>query len=420
MFVILVCTPFVMAGSDATAAGDNTITDINAHYKVIPEEEIVHVTKRIVFINNNPDTSYWRGYYSNCNSYLPESASNIRSYDREGSLKVTRDQGNYHVFNFNKKIWHKESYTFFIEYDLRINTNTAVFYLSEYGDNTAVSLEIPSDFDTYLSRDDYALEEKKYSNVYKFEKGQEWPGSCLVDSVRCTDYCILKETAHLQEKDVDVVIRYWEGENRWAQEMMDTAIESLQVLEKTWGASYPATYNITITQANISETGGYGGYNEGSKGIWLLHTSSNEILIHELAHYWTRACNFEQLWMDEGYADLYTYIVLKETEPEKAEKRKERFLQKYENLKTEYDIPLSEWSTPDRVDAMTLEEVDFGYKKAFALTYALYEEIGPEAMKRSNLRFMNSNTSVDAEIFIQSIDPSSDDYENEIKKLIYI
>ncbi|MDW7733535.1 MAG: hypothetical protein SCH66_14040 [Methanolobus sp.] len=420
VIIILACTPFVMAGSNDTIASDDTITDVDAHYRVIPEEEIVHVTKQIVFLNNDPDTNYWRGYYSTYNYYLPETAKNIRSYDKEHSLTFSQVKEGYHVFNFNRKVWYEESYTFYLEYDLEINKNTAIFYLSEYGDNTAVNLEIPSDFDTHLAREDYALEEKKYSNVYKFEKGQEWSGSCLVNSVRSTDYSVLEETVHLQEKDIAVTIRYWGGEEEWAQQMMNTTVESLPVLEQTWGLPYPASYNITITQANTTETGGYGGYNEGSKGIWLLHTSSDEILIHELAHYWTRACNFDQLWMDEGYADLYTYIVLNETMPERAEKRKERFLEKYDTLKTQYEIPLSEWSTPESIDEMTQEEVDFGYKKAFALTYTLYEDIGLEAMQSSNLDFASSRTPVDEEMFIEIIDSSSDNDQDKIKKYIYM
>ena|GEM_PF-1345783 len=420
VLISLAFMPFVMAGSNSTTAKDNTITEINSHYKVLPEKETVHVTKQIIFVNNNPGTSYWRGYYSNYNYYLPETAENISSYDDDESLSYYRDGEGYYVFEFNRKVWYEESHTFYLEYDLEINRNTAVFHLSEYGDNTAVSLEVPSDFDTYLTREDYALEEKIYSNIYRFEKGQQWSGSCLVNSVRSTGYDILEDTVSLQEKDVAIRIRYWEGEEEWAREMMETTRTYLPIMEESWGVPYPASYDITITQANITETGGYGGYNEGSKGIWLLHTSSNEILIHELAHYWTRACNFEQLWMDEGYADLYTYIVLNQTTPEEAEKRKDRFLEKYESLKAEYEVPLDKWSTPESLDSMSQKEVDFGYKKAFFTTYMLYEEIGPEAMRASNEEFIYSNTRVDEEMFITMMDSSSGAYQEQIQKLIYM
>ncbi|TGC09403.1 hypothetical protein CUN85_06105 [Methanolobus halotolerans] len=419
VIISLVCTQFVMAGSNTTSVDDNTVTDINVHYKTIPEKEIVHVTKQIIFLNNNPSTNYWRGYYSNYNYYLPENARNISSYDDDDSLTFRQDTEGFYVFNFNRKVWHEESYTFYLEYDLNINKNTAVFYMSEYGDNTAVSLEIPSDFDTHLAREDYSLERKKYSNIYKFEKGLAWSGPCLVKSARSTDYSILEDTVQLQQEEVGVRIRYWEGEEEWAREMMDTTTEFLPILEVNWGIPYPVSYNITITQANITETGGYGGYNEGSKGIWMLHTSSNEILIHELAHYWTRACNFNQLWMDEGYADLYTYIALNQTTPEKAEKRKVRFLEKYESLKVQYEVPLSEWSTPDKLNSMTQEEVDFTYKKAFALTYTLYEDLGIEAMKKSNREFLKSKNQVDEDMFISIINSSSENYQDQIKNYIY-
>ena len=151
----------------------------------------------------------------------------------------------------------------------------------------------------------------------------------------------------------------------------------------------------------------------------MLHTSSSEILIHELAHYWTRACNFDQLWMDEGYADLYTYIVLNETHPQKAVERRDRFLQKYKDLKDEHDFPLSGWSIPANIDSSTGEEIDFGYKKAFALAYDLYAEIGLENMKDSNLEFATSGTPVDERVFMDIISTSSGSNLTSVKAYIY-
>jgi hypothetical protein len=409
-----------LACISVTAADDTGVTvEIDSDYRVTPESGVVHVTKQVAFINTDLNTKYRRGYYSSFNHYLPENAKNIKAYDTERTIAFRKAQEGYHVLQFNRKVWHGETYTFYIEYELDINRNTAAFYILEYGDNTEVTLEVPSGFDTHLARDGYEVEEKQYSSVYTFQRGVDWNRSCLVSTIRHTDYFVLSDVAHLQERDVRIQIRYWEGEEAWAQHMLDTALTSLPILEETWGMPYPAPYDITITQANITETGGYGGYNQGKKGIAILYTSSNEILIHELAHYWTRACNFDQLWMDEGYADLYTYIVLNETNPEKAVERRDRFLQKYENMKNDHDFPLSDWDIPDSIDSSTGEKVDFGYKKAFALAYELYEDIGIENMKSTNLQFAASGTPVNEEMFVDMISTSSGSDLTAIEAYIY-
>ncbi len=414
LLILFLCT------IHTAVAGSNDIsTDIVSSYKLLPEEGIVKVSKEITFSNNNAETKYWRGYYSNYNYNLPEEVIGIKSYDSENTLAFTKSIEGYYVFYFNQKVWYEESYTFHIDYELEINKNTAVFSLSEYGDNIEVTLEVPSDFDTHIGRDDYKVEEKMYSSVYIFEKGQNWDRACTVNSVRSSPRMTMVDTAHLSERDVDIKIRYWEGEEQWAQDIMQTTVESLALLEDKWGFAYPADYNITITQANLTETGGYGGYNQGRSGIWLLYTSNHGILIHELAHYWTRACNFDQLWMDERYADLYTYLVLSEMEPEEADSRRERFLDKYEELKDRYDYPLSDWSTPESIDDSTEERVDFGYKKAFYLTFTLYETIGIDSLQEMNQLFINAGNEIGNENYLNIINSVAGQDVISIESCIY-
>ncbi len=406
--------------ANAVLAGENDIhTDVRSSYKLVPEEGIVKVSKEITFSNNDIDTKYWRGYYSSYNSYLPDGAKNIEVRDTENPMTYDIAPEGYYIFYFNNKVWYEDSYRFYVDYELETNKNTAVFTLSEHGDNVEVILEVPDDFETSLSRDDYKLEEKKYSSVYIFENGGKWDRSCVVNSVRSSPRLTLTDTAHLKEKDVGISVRYWEGEEEWAQDVMDTTIESLKLLEDKWGIAYPPDYNITIIQANLTETGGYGGYNQGSNGIWLLYTSNHGILVHELAHYWTRACNFEQLWMDEGYADLYTYIVLSEMDPDEANSRCKRFLDKYERLKTDYDFPLSDWSTPEIINESTEEKVDYGYKKAFSLTLSLYEKVGIDAMKEANRDFAISGKGIDNSQYLEIVNDVSNENLEFIEDYLY-
>jgi len=395
--------------STTSAGGDQTVTEINATYEVIPEDRIVHVSKEITFTNLDPDTRYWQGYYCTFNYYLPDGVKNIDAYDSTREMEFHRldPMDRHYVFEFNEKVWYDKSYTFTIEYDIGIHKNTATFNVEENGNNTEVTITIPDEYETHIDRGDYSQEKLPDVNVFKFKRGQEWTRPHLVYAVNRTDMHALKGTAHLKDRDVEIKVNFWDGEDEWADEILNTATESLPVLEDISGLPYPVPYNITITQATINDTCGYGGSNDGKDGIILLHTEDHEILIHELSHYWTRACNFEQLWMDEGYADLYAYLVLNQTHPDDAYARKELFFNQYDTMKPSYDFPLSDWTVTESVGYENSGQVDYGYKKSFVLMYNIYEDVGLEVIQKTNHRFSNSNDGVSIDEYIVAIESAS-------------
>ena len=383
-FVILIVGALPIASAD----WDQNIIEIDAAYEVIPEEMVVHVSKEFTFSNHDSDTRFWRGYYSNLNYKLPDSIENIRVYDDDDDMNFfkTDEKYGYYTFEFNKNVWYDKSYTFTVEYDIVTHKNTAAFHISENGDNTKVTVSIPNEYEVFIDRNDYTKTQHSDVNTYTFNKGLNWDKPSFVDAVYITEMQSIKDTVHLKEKDVEIKIEFWDGEDEWANEMMRTAIESLPVLEDVSGLSYPTEYDITIKQATLADTLGYGGANNDVEGIILLHTENYETLIHELAHYWTRECNFEAIWMDEGYANLYTYLVLDQTHPDDAAARKELYFEQYETMKPTHDISLSDWKVPDSFNSENANDVDYGYKKSFVLAYNKYENEGLESIQVSNLK----------------------------------
>jgi hypothetical protein len=355
---------------------------------VIPEEMVVHVSKEFTFSNHDSDTRFWRGYYSNLNYKLPDGIENIQIYDSDQEMEFYKPDAkdSYYTFEFNKNIWYEKSYTFTVEYDIAIHKNTAVFHISENGDNTKVTVSIPDGYDVSIDRNDYTKTQLSDVNTYRFDKGLNWDKPCFVDAVHPTEMQVVKDTIHLKEKDVKIIVEFWDGEDEWGNEMLSAAIESLPVLEDVTGLPYPTEYDITIKQATLADTLGYGGANNDVEGIILLHTENYETLIHELAHYWTRECNFEAIWMDEGYANLYTYLVLDQTHPDDAAARKELYFEQYETMKPTHDISLSDWKVPDSFNSENANDVDYGYKKSFVLAYNKYENEGLESIQVSNLK----------------------------------
>lgn len=383
-FVILIVGALPIASAD----WDQNIIEIDAAYEVIPEEMVVHVSKEFTFSNHDSDTRFWRGYYSNLNYKLPDGIENIQIYDSDQEMEFYKPDAkdSYYTFEFNKNIWYEKSYTFTVEYDIAIHKNTAAFHINENGDNTKVTVSIPNGYDVSIDRNDYTKTQLSDVNTYRFDKGLNWDKPCFVDAVHPTEMQVVKDTIHLKEKDVKIIVEFWDGEDEWGNEMLSAAIESLPVLEDVTGLPYPTEYDITITQATSADTLGYGGANNDVEGIILLHTENYETLIHELAHYWTRECNFEAIWMDEGYANLYTYLVLDQTHPDDAAARKELYFEQYETMKSTHDISLSDWKVPDSFNSENANDVDYGYKKSFVLAYNKYENEGLESIQVSNLK----------------------------------
>ncbi len=395
--------------SPVSCGWNQTITDIDVTYEVSPDGNNIHVLRQVTFENTDEDTSFWRGYYSTFNYYLPLNAKNICAYDKKDGdiLKWTPAPEGYYIFSLNKKVWYGDSYIFYIEYDLPRNSNTAVFSIVEYGNRTKVVLRTPQSYETDIERKDYHVLEQGEFNEFVFQRGATWKNPCQVTCVNHTDMQEIKGIVHLSEKDVGITVRFWEGEDAWGTHILNTTAQSLILLENVTGFPYPARYNITIIQASVEDTQGYGGFNQGSKGIYLLHTSSDAILIHELAHYWTRACHFNHIWMDEGHADLYAYLVLEKSKPEIAEKRKAKALETYQKLERKYDINLSTWDTADNFDANNGEAIQFGYSKAFAAIYLVYEDLGPETMQTGWRCLSENGCTVDEQSFISVMEETS-------------
>ncbi len=400
---------FIFYVSPVSCAWNQTITDMDVTYDVSPDGKNIHVLRQVTFENSDDDTKFWRGYYSTFNYYLPVNAKNIYAYDKKdpGSLKWTLTNEGYYIFSLNKKVWYGDSYVFYIEYDLPRNSNTAVFSIVEYGNRTKVILRIPQSYETDIERKDYYMFEKGEFNEFVFPKGAIWKNPCQVTSVNHTDMQEIKGVVHLSERDVGITVRFWEGEDAWSTRILNTTTETLLLLENVTDFPYPARYNVTIIQACVEDTQGYGGFNQGNKGVYLLHTSSDAILIHELAHYWTREYRFSRTWMDEGHAELFTYLVLKTTNPEIAEKRKDKALETYQKLKRKYDIPLSTWDTADNFDASNGESTLFGYSKAFNVIYSVYQDLGPETMQTCWQCLSELDQTVDEQSFISVMEETS-------------
>lgn len=345
------------------------------------------MTKEVTFNNIDENTRYWQGYYDTYNYYIPDDAENIRAYDSSGSMEYTKGDGDFYVFMFNERVWYGDVFEFTVEYDIMVNQNTAVFNIWDNTDNATAKIIIPDEYEMYANKQNCVITPLK--DRYVLDPGNlgKNVAPITVDLVRHTELNSMTETVKLKEKDVLVTVRYWDGEEQWAEHVMDTTSRSLVMLEDIWGVAYPANYDITITESSMEETAGYGGLNNWSNGISLLHTSRDITLIHELTHYWTKSCSFEQLWMDEGYANFYAIRVLEELDPLQATKELNRLSEIGDNEKNVGE--LADWSTPSELAPGYAYQTKLNYKRAFLLTYSIYKDVGMDTFRDASMEFIN-------------------------------
>lgn len=345
------------------------------------------MTKEVTFNNIDENTRYWQGYYDTYNYYIPGDAENIRAYDSSSSMEYTKGDGDFYVFMFNERVWYGDVFEFTVEYDIMVNQNTAVFNIWDNTDNATAKIIIPDEYEIYANKQNCVITPLK--DMYVLDPGNlgKNVAPITIDLVRHTELNSMTETVNLKEKDVLVTVRYWDGEEQWAEHVMDTTFRGLVMLEDIWGVAYPANYDITITESSMGETAGYGGLNNWSNGISLLHTSRDITLIHELTHYWTESCSFEQLWMDEGYANFYAIRVLEELDPLQATKELDRLSEIGYDEKNVGE--LADWSAPSELAPGYAYQTKLNYKRAFLLTYSIYEDVGMDTFRDASMEFIN-------------------------------
>lgn len=382
---LLLTTVTLVAGEEM---GVSTSADIT--YELLDDDNIVHVTKVVTLTNADENTRYWQGYYDSHNYYVPDVAENIISYDNSGDIEHIRGAGEYHIFSFNERVWHGDVYQFTVEYDIPVNQNTAVFSVWDNSDIATAKIIIPDEYELSTNKKNYVITHLDDLNILDPGYLGMDVGSITVNCVKHTEFNVLSDTLELRDRNIVVTVKYWDGEEQWAEHVMDVTSSSLLMLEDSWGIAYPAGYDILIIQSSIEDTGGYGGLNNWSKGIMLLHTSKDITLVHELVHYWTESCSFEQLWMDEGYANFYALMILEELDPVQAEKERKKLA----------DIPsaenfadtLTDWSVPTELTPGHAYQTKMNYKRAFLLTSSIYEAVGDENFNAANSIFTNSRT----------------------------
>jgi hypothetical protein len=92
--------------------------------------------------------------------------------------------------------------------------------------------------------------------------------------------------------------------------------------------------------------------------------------------------------MHEGYANLYTFLVLKQTNMEKALAMKSELERVYDKKEHQFAQVLDGWSIPDEYNTSSSEKIGYGYSKSFVFVSDIYKKVGFEKMQTANRKLL--------------------------------
>lgn len=110
-------------------------------------------------------------------------------------------------------------------------------------------------------------------------------------------------------REIDFIIRYWAGDEQWAQRAEKMMLESLPVYAEIFGAPYGGPETIRLSERGGSEIYGALGVAYCQNTICALAATpaaDDQVVLHEISHMWSDP--FDNRWLTEGIAE---YVSLK-------------------------------------------------------------------------------------------------------------
>ena len=211
-------------------------------------------------------------------------------------------------------------------------------------------------------------------------------------------------TVEMQERNVQVTVYYYKGEERWGQHIFDITVSALPILEELAGFPYPYEFDVEIYPKRASETSGWNAQNLGRQGIWfnrdrftpdmITHWSYTAVIIHENAHYWSDEKIYGKPWLKEGFCELFTYLTFEKMgRIDDARRRRNDWSYTCDEYRY-YNIPLDLFEYESTGPGN--ETTHFAYSKSALFCCEMYERYGLDVLKEINEYLYSHGISADS------------------------
>jgi hypothetical protein len=193
----------------------------------------------------------------------------------------------------------------------------------------------------------------------------------------------LLEEQEVQVGDHNALLKYWPGDDEWAEFASDVVATGIPELETLIGRPWPVEDELEIVESGIPHAYGFGGwYDSSSDVIEVGDALDAQVMLHELSHAWFNDEFGRERWFGEGLAELYSNLALE---------RINRDFQRAEEVSIEHEhaVPLATWEHAVREAP---EEDQYAYPAAWWVISEIYDEIGQEGFQRALASGFDSTT----------------------------
>ncbi|MCI0347214.1 MAG: hypothetical protein L0221_17520, partial [Chloroflexi bacterium] len=172
----------------------------------------------------------------------------------------------------------------------------------------------------------------------------------------------------------EVVVRAWPDDAAWADFVDAQLRRGLPVLEDLIGQDWPTGAPLEVIETAAPYAYGYAGwYWSGGNTVEIGDEFLPEVILHELAHIWFNDRMFVDRWVNEAFAEEYSWRVLEQLGEPPAP--------------PEPVVPddpaafrLNGWSDPSIVDDDSDAREHYGYNTSWSVMHQVTTEVGMDRL----------------------------------------
>jgi hypothetical protein len=359
-------------------------------YEVLPDDERIRVTIDVTLTNLIPDRGLTYSYFDRFGIPAPAEAANVSARRVGGGTLSTgwdsTDDPQWRVLitRLSPVLRYGSPQQLEITYDLpdleprsdgwtRATPAFATFLVVPYGDRGHADVEIvvPNSYeDVHIAGAELSSSKDGDATVFTasdIDEPQEWWAI-----VAARDGSLLEEQ-EVEVGDHNALLKYWPGDDEWAEFASEVVATGIPELEFLIGRPWPVEDELEIVESGIPHAYGFGGwYDSSSDVIEVGDALDAQLMLHELSHAWFNDEFAQERWFGEGLAELYSNLALE---------RMDREFQRPEEVSTEHEhaLPLATW---EQVVREAPEQDQYAYPAAWWVISEIYDEIGQEGFQR--------------------------------------
>jgi hypothetical protein len=377
-----------VGGAVPAAANPDLRIEADVTYELQPEDERVRVSVDVRLTNLRPDRGLTYYYFDQIGFPVPSEATNVQAQRVGGATLSTSmerlDDPLWSGLNvrLSPVLRYGSPQRIQLRYDLpslpprsdgwtRASPAYTLFPVYPVGDpqHASITVIVPDVFDDVH----VGGSEMKLSRA----DGEMRYAATTIDSEDWWAVVSARNDSLLEERefragDHRVRLRFWPGDDEWADFVEDIVIEGIPVLEELIGLPWPNSDDeLEIIESSAPHAYGYGGwYDHAENQIEVGDELDALLVMHELSHAWFNGETIADLWLREGLAELYAYqsvVAMDGYEPDR----------KPERSSAKETVPLAAW-TQRVFDHNELDH--YGYAMSWWVFNELYDDVGQEGM----------------------------------------